>query len=173
MVPNRPAFDDYLHELLFGKDIGLVKIEDFRATLFDHFRETPVNWKRLHFYNLQDRRAALTIIRGAEERTANDDQTNYYRQAAQVLGLPLTQWGTLSNYVQGEKALDSFRFSALSDHVVEYTRHIQAPSESGPAARRPCCVFQDFEFQNWVLDSTVMRGVRNVFFSSAWFALSQ
>lgn len=76
--------------------------------------EGPVEWRRLTFRSLAQRKLALAHCQ--EElrlRTASDDPGSYYRKVGREMGLPYTDWAILGSY---EYAPDAAK-SPLCPHV--------------------------------------------------------
>lgn len=106
-VPERPTapggrgaadFGGHLRQILMEKNIGVDRIENIEAFPVRGFRKNKVAWKRLHFPNVQERKKAIELVRSLGHETASDDRSSYYRMAARVYGLVLTDWGLLSGY---------------------------------------------------------------------------
>lgn len=106
-VPERPSpgdgrrpgdFGNYLRQLMVEKSVGLERSEDVEAFPIRGYRTAPVAWKRLHFPNLQERKKAIELVRGLGHETASDDLSSYFRMAARVYGVVLSDWGFLAGY---------------------------------------------------------------------------
>lgn len=92
-------FGNQLRQVLFERDAGVERIEDVEARPLHGHRQEAVPWKRLFFPNLQARKKAIEFVRNdLEHETASDDLTSYFRMAARVNGVVLTDWAVLANY---------------------------------------------------------------------------
>lgn len=105
-APERPAapgqgatdFGAHLRQVLMEQSITLDAVEDHEAFPIRGYRKSKVAWKRLHFPNVQTRKKAIETGRSLGHETASDDRSSYYRMAARVYGLVLTDWGLLTKY---------------------------------------------------------------------------
>jgi len=91
-------FGAYLRQLFCERNLELGRVEDLEAFLIRGFQEAKVAWKRLYFSNVQARKKAIDTVRSLGHETASDDRSGYFRMAARVYGLVLTDWGLLKGY---------------------------------------------------------------------------
>lgn len=110
---EKVRFRSRLEQALNGNDIKFQKIKDYDAYPIKGYNRNKIPWKRIFFYNIQERKKAISLLRNHpyNYETASDDISSYYRMAARVNGTVLAGWGLLKNY-QYQK-LDS-------DHLCEH-----------------------------------------------------
>jgi hypothetical protein len=109
------AFEQRLRLTCLDRGGAPARVETVEAAPLRGYRGgAKAVWKRLHFFNLQERKRALLAVRDLGHETASDDAANYHRMAARVHGLVLTDWLALTGYTHRHGGGAG---SPLSEHV--------------------------------------------------------
>ena len=105
-------------ELLESTKIKVTKETAFPAF---GFNEAPVAFRRITAPTSAIRKKALELLQESGFETASDDRSSYYRKAAREMGLPLSSWAVISNYIHKEtvNAIHSFEVSPENYKALE------------------------------------------------------
>lgn len=96
------SFDARLNLALEIIETSKIRVTKETAFPAFGFNEVPVAFRRITSPTTAIRKKALEVLQESGFETASDDRSSYYRKAAREMGLPLSSWAVISDYIYKE-----------------------------------------------------------------------